>query len=250
MKVVVIGGTGTVGRGVVEALRAKGHEVVAAAPETGVDTLIGEGLDDAVTGADVVLDVTNSPVYDEQGATDFFRTSAENQARAERAAGVKHHVLLSIVGVDREHALGYYHAKVAQERVVRDGGIPFSIVRSTQFAGYIKFLIENAAQDGTARLPATLVQPIVLEELVAQLADVVTAPPVGDVVQVAGPEVIAVDEAARILFAETGQPVHVVTDPEARLFLGEKLSERVLLADPGARIAATGLSTWLRATRD
>lgn len=246
MKVVVIGGTGTVGRGVVESLRGQGHDVVAAAPETGVNTLTGEGLDEAVKGADVVLDVTNSPVYDEQGATEFFRTSAENQAKAEKAAGVGHHVLLSIVGVDREHTLGYYHAKVAQENVVRDSGVPYTIVRSTQFAGFVKFLIEGAVQDGAAHLPGTRVQPIVLEELVEILVDVTGSAPAGGVVQVAGPEEIAVDEAARVLFAATGQDVTVVTDPEAKVFLGEKLSERVLLPDTGARLAATGVSAWLR----
>jgi uncharacterized protein YbjT (DUF2867 family) len=238
MKVVVVGGTGAVGGGLVALLRERGYDVVAASPSTGVDAVSGAGLAKAVKGAGVVVDVTNSPVYEEEGATAFFVSSTVNQLAAERAAGVAHHIVLSIVGIDRDgHDMGYYRAKMAQEQAVRDGGVPFTIVRATQFTEFVRALVEGSIVDGRARLPRTRVQPVALADLVPMMAAVVSEEPANGILEVAGPEALSIDDAARIMLDD----VEVVTDPQAPIFLGTTVAETVLLPGPGARLGTTGL---------
>ncbi|MCM4082312.1 SDR family oxidoreductase [Paractinoplanes hotanensis] len=245
MKFVIVGGTGRVGSGVVTKLRQQGHDVVAAAPETGVDTINGTGLDKALDSAAAVLDVTNSPDMSEQPATEFFRTSTRNLLAAESSAGVGHHVTLSIVGIDRPHDLGYYRAKLAQEQAVRDGDVPYTIVRSTQFMDFVKMLVDSSADGTQVRLPSTMVQPIAVTDLVDALATIMTEPPAGSIVEVAGPEAMAFDEFARRLFAATGNQRTVVTDQSATPFFGAALGERLLVPGAGARLGSTGIADWL-----
>jgi len=247
MKIVVVGGTGMVGRAVVAALRDRGHEVVAAAPETGVNTITGEGVDDAFTRADAVLDVTNSPDMTEEAAIEFFRTSTGTQLAAERTAGVRHHVTLSIVGVDRPHELGYYRAKFAQEQTVRAGDVPYTIVRATQFFEFIMALVDYSTDGGVVRVPTTMVQPIAVADLADALAEIVTGPPANGTVEIAGPSAAPLDDLARRLIALIGDDRTVVTDPRARPFLGVELSERLLLPGPQARHAPTRLEDWAAA---
>ncbi|MEH0981816.1 SDR family oxidoreductase [Micromonospora sp. CPCC 205556] len=243
----VVGGTGMVGRNVVTKLQERGHEVIAAAPQTGFNTLTGEGVDATLEGAEVVLDVTNAPNMEEGPATDFFRTSGRTLLAAEKKAGVRHHVTLSIVGVDRPHDLGYYRAKVAQEQVVRDGDVPFTIVRSTQFFEFMKAVVDGNADGNTVRLPTTMVQPIAVTDLAAELASIAVEAPVGDVVEVAGPEAMPLDEFARRLTAVIGDGRTVTTDPSVRPFFGVELDGRLLVPGPGARLAATDLPAWVAA---
>jgi uncharacterized protein YbjT (DUF2867 family) len=225
-----------VGRTLVSALEDQGHDVgVADLPA--VNTLTGAGVDAAVAGAQVVVDVTNLP------DVDSFRTSATTLLAAESKAGVRHHVLLSIVGVDGDHDLDYYRAKLAQEEAVRNGGVPFTIVRSTQFFPFLQSLI----QGDPVRLPTTRVQPIAVADLVALLAAIAVEPPAGGVVEVAGPDAYAFDDFARRLLALTGDPRQVVTDDSVRPMMGARMGERTLLPGSGAHLGYTDLRSWLKA---
>ncbi|GAA0222190.1 SDR family oxidoreductase [Cryptosporangium japonicum] len=245
MKIVVVGGAGRVGRALVANVREHGHEVVVADVTTGFDTIAGTGLDEALDGATATVDVTNSPDMAEGPATEFFRTSVRNLLAAESKAGVRHHVLLSIVGVDRPHDLGYYRAKVAQEHAVRDGDVPYTIVRSTQFFDFLALLVGDGAPGEPVRLPGTMVQPIAVPDLVDLLTTIVSEPPVEDVVEVAGPEAMGLDEFARRLLAARGDERAVVTDPSVAPFFGVPLSERLLLPGSGARLGRTRLTDWV-----
>lgn len=253
MKIVVIGGTGLIGRRTVELLQEKGHEVLAAAPSTGVNAVTGEGLADALRGADVVVDVPNAPSFEDDAVRAFFERSATNLVAAEKEADVRHHVLLSIVGADRMPDIGYMRAKVLQEGIVRDSGVPFTIVRATQFFEFIGALADGATQDGRVVLSDVLMQPIAAADVSAVLAEVAEAEPLNDVVEVAGPEPLRLDDLARRLLAARGDGREVVTDPSAGYY-GGTVDDRSLTPgnDPrvtGQRYGTTTFSHWLEQGR-
>ncbi|PZG18538.1 SDR family oxidoreductase [Nonomuraea aridisoli] len=246
MKIVVIGGTGLIGSRLVAELRGRGHDAVPASPSTGVDAVTGKGLAAAVAGADVVADVSKGRSSEAGAAMEFFTTATRNVLAAERNAGVWHHVVLSIVGVDRVPGSGHYRAKVAQERLIEESGIPYSIVRATQFFEFVRAIADSAAEGGTVLLPPALVQPVAAADVVAVLAEIVTGPPLRDIVEVAGPEVFRLDEVARTALAVWGDRRTVITDPGAPYF-GAELDERALVPDEGrARVATTPFARWLR----
>jgi uncharacterized protein YbjT (DUF2867 family) len=244
MKIVVIGGTGLVGSKLVAKLRKDGHEPLAASPDTGVDTITGEGVAEALEGAQVVVDVSNAPVWDDAAVLDFFQTSSRNLLAAEQAAGVGHHVAASIVGADRLADSGYLRAKVAQEDLIKAGTIPYTIVRSTQFFEFIGRIADSGANGDTVRLSPALMQPIAADDVAAALADVATNEPVNGTVEVAGPEAIPLDELARRVLAANKDPRPVTADVHARYF-GAELDDRSLTPGDDARIAPTRFQDWL-----
>lgn len=245
MKIVVIGGSGLIGRGLIEILQAKNHTTLSASPKSGVDTLTGQGLAEALAGADTVVDVTNSPSFADDDVLKFFTTSTRNQLAAERDAGVRHHVALSVCGSDRLPESGYLRAKLAQERLIEQGGVPYTILRATQF---FEFLgpIGDSAFDGTAvRVPSAMMQPIAARDVSAALADVALAAPLNGVAEVGGPERIRMDELVRRVLAEHGDQRMVLADPQARYF-GTPLDDGSLVAGDGARRGPTRFADWLR----
>jgi uncharacterized protein YbjT (DUF2867 family) len=245
MKIVVIGGTGLIGAKLVQRLRGKGHEVVAASPASGVNTLTGEGLAEALAGAQVVVDVANSPSFEDQAVMDFFLTSGRNLLAAEAAAGVKHHVALSIVGTQRMTDSGYMRAKVAQENLIRGSSIPWTILQSTQFFEFIGRIVTSAFDGEAYRLSPALMQPIASDEVVEQLADVALGPPLNDTVEVGGPEPVPLDELARELNSAQADPHPIVADTHARYF-GAELNDQSLVPGPKARLGSTTFGDWLR----
>jgi uncharacterized protein YbjT (DUF2867 family) len=246
MKIVVIGGNGLIGRQVVDKLRGRGHEVVAASPRSGVNTLTGEGLAPALTKAQVVVDVTNSPSFEDTAVMEFFTTSTRNLLAAEADAGVAHHVALSVVGIERLPRSGYYRAKVAQEKLIKDGSIPYSIVRATQFFEFIKSIAEAAADGDRIRLAPALIQPIAAEDVAGAVCEVALEPPLRATVEVAGPEQFRLDELIQRTLSAWNDPRKVISDPHAPFF-GAELDERTLVPDDGhARLAETRLEEWLR----
>lgn len=247
MKIVVIGGTGRIGSGLVASLERRGHQAVPASPETGVDTLTGKGLDAALAGAQVVVDLANSPSFEDGPVMAFFQTSGRNLLAAERAAGVKHHVALTIVGAHLLPASGYMRAKLAQEALIEASPIPYTIVRSTQFFPFITGIIQSGTVDGQIRLSPALMQPIAPRDVVAALADVVEGRPVNGFVEIAGPEVIPIDRFAAAYLAAEGDPRRVIADPQAPYF-GSTPQERELIPAGEARLGATTLADWLRET--
>jgi uncharacterized protein YbjT (DUF2867 family) len=244
MKIVVIGGTGMIGSKVVANLTQRGHEAVAAAPDTGVNTLTGEGLADAVRGADVVLDVSNAPSWEDQAVLDFFVNSTTNQLAAEEAAGVGHHVALSIVGADREPDSGYLRAKVAQEKVIKESGRPYTILRSTQFFEFVRGIAEAGADGDTIRLTNALFQPIAADDVAAFATETALAPPANGILEIGGPESIPLDELARRAMTHDGDPRTVIADPDARYY-GARVSERSLTTGPDARLGSVHFDDWL-----
>ncbi|GGX58831.1 SDR family oxidoreductase [Streptomyces minutiscleroticus] len=248
MKIVVIGGTGLIGGKVAGRLGELGHEAVPAAPGTGVDTLTGEGLAAALAGARVVVDVTNSPSFEERAATDFFTTSTRNQLAAEEAAGVAHHLTLSVVGVDGPLDNGYFRAKVAQEQLVKQGPIAYSIVRATQFFEFVKGIADTATEGDTVRVPPVLVQPMAADDVAEAVCEVAVGAPLKGTVEVAGPQLLRFDAFVAEALRAWGDPRTVVADPHARYF-GSELAERSLVPDEGrARQAGTRFEDWLRRT--
>jgi uncharacterized protein YbjT (DUF2867 family) len=245
MKVVVIGGTGLIGSKLVEKLRKDGHEPLAASPDTGVDTITGEGVAEALEGAQVVVDVSNAPVWDDAAVLDFFETSTHNVLAAEVPAGVGHHVAASVVGADRLADSGYLRAKVAQEDLIKAGTIPYTILRATQFFEFIGRIADSGANGDTVRLSPALLQPIAADDVAAALADVATNEPVNGTVEVAGPEAIRLDELARWVLAARKDPRPVTADVHARYF-GAELDDRSLTPGDDARIAPTRFEDWLR----
>jgi uncharacterized protein YbjT (DUF2867 family) len=241
MKVVVVGGTGQTGRLLVEALRGQGHEALPASPSTGVDAVTGAGLATALAGADVVVDVTNSPYQDETAATEFFRVSSANLAAAEKEAGVRHHVVLSIVGLEAAGDLAYYRAKLAQEVAVRSGGVPHTIVRSTQFFEFLDPILQANTVGDEVRLAPLRMQPIALADLVGILVEIAGSEPLDGTVEVAGPQVLALDEIGRRLVAP-GQRVTAGDKP----FFGADVPVDALVAGPSARLGRTTLAEWNR----
>jgi uncharacterized protein YbjT (DUF2867 family) len=248
MKIVVIGGTGRVGSNVVRRLIANGHEAVPASPDTGVNTITGAGLAGVMAGTDVVVDVSNAPVWEDDAVREFFTTSTRNQLAAERDAGVGHHVAVSIVGADRLPDSGYLRAKVAQEAEIRAGTIPYTILRSTQFFEFLPQTIEAGANGDSVRLPTGLMQLVAADDVAATVTDLATGAPAGGVVELGGPEALGVDAWARRLFAVTGDGRTVVGDPHARYF-GTELHGGELTPGSGARIGKVDFEAWLATHR-
>ncbi|WBB68412.1 SDR family oxidoreductase [Micromonospora sp. WMMD812] len=246
MKFTVIGGTGLIGSQVVQKLTAAGHEVVPAAPSTGVNLLTGEGLDQALAGADVVINVANSPTFDE-ASLDFFRTTMTNLLAAGERAGVRHQVILSIVGVDQVPQLDYYRAKTLQEDLLRQGPTPYSIVRATQFFEFVNAIMSWTSDDKTVRLPATRVQPMATADIVDAVVEVATGAPVNGIHNIAGPDVFALDELGRITLAAQHDDRAVVTDDNAGMFA--VVNGDVLIAGPDAHLASTHYQDWIKSAR-
>jgi uncharacterized protein YbjT (DUF2867 family) len=243
MKIVVIGGSGRVGSNVVHRLIAHGHDAVPASPATGVDTITGEGLADVMLGADAVVDVSNAPVWDDDAVREFFTTSTRNLLAAERDAGVRHHLAVTIVGADRLPDSGYLRAKVAQEAEIEAGTIAYTILRSTQFFEFLPQIVEAGAEGDTVRLSTGLMQFVAADDVAATVAELATAAPAGGRVELGGPEALGVDAWARRLFAATGDARTIVGDPHARYF-GTELHGGELTPDEGARIGSTDFETW------
>jgi uncharacterized protein YbjT (DUF2867 family) len=244
MEIVVIGGTGLIGSKLVEKLREAGHDVVPASPDSGVDTYTGEGVEQALEGAQVVVDVSNAPAWDDDAVLDFFQTTARNVVAAETAAGVGHHVLLSVVGTDRLPDSGYFRAKLAQEEEVKAGPVPYTILRATQFFEFIGRIADTNTEGDTVHLPPVMVQPEAADDVAAALADIARSAPVNGTVELAGPEAFLFDELARRVLAAKNDPRHVKPDVDARYF-GAELDEHSLTPGSGARIAPTRLEDWL-----
>jgi uncharacterized protein YbjT (DUF2867 family) len=244
MKVVVIGGTGLIGSKLVGRLEEHRHEAVAAAPNTGVNTLTGEGLAEVLKDASVVVDVSNSPSWEDDAVMNFFRTSTTNLLKAEAEAGVTHHVALSVVGTDRLQESGYFRAKQAQEELIKASGMPYSIVHATQFFEFIKGIADISTDGDTVRLPAAKFQPIYSDDVAAAVGRTAVGTPVNGMVEIAGPDVFQLDELIRKLLAAKNDPRTVVTDPHAP-YSGAELQETTLLPGPDAHIAQTKLSDWL-----
>jgi uncharacterized protein YbjT (DUF2867 family) len=244
MKIVVIGGSGLIGSNVVNRLRRRGHEVVAASPRSGVDSVTGEGLAGALAGAQVVVDVANSPSFEDQAVLEFFETSGRHLLAAEADAGVEHHLALSIVGSDRVPDSGYLRAKMAQERLIEASGIPYTILRSTQFFEFINGIIEAGAAGGTVRLSPALLQPVAADDVAAVLTDLAMAPPVNGIIEVAGPEPLPLDQLARKYLAVNGDQRQVIADIHARYF-GAELNDKSLTPGDNPRLGSTRLEDWL-----
>lgn len=247
MKVVVIGGSGLIGRNVVNRLRGRGHEVLAASPSAGVDTLTGEGLAQALAGAQVVVDVANSPSFEDRAVLAFFETSGRHLLAAERTAGVHHHLALSVVGSERLPESGYLRAKLAQERLIEASGIPYTILRSTQFFEFLDGIIQAATDGDVVRLSPALMQPIAADDVAAALADLALGPPLNATVEVAGPEALPLDELARRAMAARGDTRPVVADIHARYF-GAELDDASLTPGDRPRLGTTRLRDWLEHT--
>jgi uncharacterized protein YbjT (DUF2867 family) len=244
MKIVVIGGTGLIGSKTVAILRHGGHEVVAASPNTGVNTITGEGLNETVAGAQVVIDLANSPSFEDKAVLEFFETSGRNLIASEAAAGVRHHVVLSIVGTDRSDN-GYFRAKVAQENLIKASGIPYTIIRSTQFLEFLGRIADEGTNGNIVRLSPGLFQPIAADDVAANVADVALAPPRNGVVEIAGQERAPFNEIVARYLKAVGDPREVVSDPEARYF-GGRVEERSLVPLGEARLGRIGVDEWLR----
>jgi uncharacterized protein YbjT (DUF2867 family) len=244
MKIVVIGGTGLIGSKVVESLRQGDHEAIAAAPNTGVNTITGEGLAKALEGAEVVVDVANSPSFDAQPAMDFFQTAGRNVAAAEQAAGVRHHIALSVVGTERLQDSGYFRAKLVQEQLIKAAPIPYTLIHATQFFEFLRGIAQSGTEGDTVRLPRARFQPMAAQDVAAAVAEAALGLPINDTVEVAGPDVFRMDEiVARVLDFDK-DPRTVIADPQAPYF-GLTLDDRSLMPGPDARLGATGFDWWL-----
>jgi uncharacterized protein YbjT (DUF2867 family) len=244
MKIVVIGGTGLIGSKVVAKLAAKGHDAIAAAPNTGVNTITGEGLAEALDGSEIVVDVANSPSFDDQAAMTFFQTAGHNVAAAEKEAGVRHHLALSVVGTDRLLASGYFRAKQAQEELIRASSIPYTIVHATQFFEFIRSIPGFSMMGGAVHLPPVRFQPMAADDVAAGIVEAALAEPVNGTIEIGGPETFTLDEAVRKVLAYDHDPRPVISDPAAPYF-GVQVSDRSLVPDANARLGATTLDWWL-----
>ncbi len=244
MKIVVIGGTGLIGAKTVAILRQGGHEVVAASPKSGVNSITGEGLNAAVAGAQVVIDLTNSPSFEDKAVLEFFETSGRNLLAAEAAAGVRHHVALSIVGIDRSDN-GYFRAKLAQEKLIETSGIPYTVIRATQFLEFLGGIADAGSEGAVVRLSPGLFQPIAADDVAPIVAEVALAPPRNGIVEIAGPERAPFNDIVARYLRAVGDPREVVRDPEARYF-GGRVEERSLVPLGEARLGRIGLDEWLR----
>jgi uncharacterized protein YbjT (DUF2867 family) len=244
MKIVVIGGTGLIGTKVVKKLREKGHEAVAASPSKGINSVTGEGLAEALAGAQVVVDVANAPSWEDKAVLEFFETSGRNLLAAEAAAGIGHHVALSVVGTDRLLASGYFRAKMAQENLIKASPIPYTIVRATQFFEFVGSIAQLATEGQTVRLPAAMMQPIVSDDVADVMADVALAKPLNNTIDLAGPEPIRMDELVRQFLKATGDARTVITDPKA-LYYGIAVNDQSLTPGDNPRLGPTRFADWL-----
>jgi uncharacterized protein YbjT (DUF2867 family) len=244
MKIVVIGGTGLVGSKLVARLEEDGHEAVAASPDSGVNTLTGEGLAEVLADADVVVDVSNSPSFADEDVLTFFETSTRNLLEAEAAAGIGHHVALSVVGTDRLTESGYFRGKIAQETLIEASPVPYSIVHATQFFEFLKSIADAGTDGDTVRLAPVLIQPMAADDVATAVARTAVGPPANGIVEVAGPEQFRLDEFIRHGLEERGDPREVVADPDARYF-GARLGERTLVPDGDATLGETRFDDWL-----
>jgi uncharacterized protein YbjT (DUF2867 family) len=247
MKIVVIGGSGLIGTKLVGKLRDMGHEVVAASPNSGVNTITGEGLTQALAGAQVVVDAANSPSFEDKAVLEFFETSGRNLMAAEAVAGVRHHLALSVVGTERLLENGYFRAKMAQETLIKAAGIPYTILHSTQFFEFISGIIKSGANEDVIRLSPALVQPIASDDVVATLAELAVGSPLNATVEVAGPEAGPLDQFARRFLAATGDRREVIADVHARYF-GAKLNDRSLTPGDRPRLGSIRFEDWLNRT--
>jgi uncharacterized protein YbjT (DUF2867 family) len=245
MKIVVIGGTGLIGSKTVAILRHGGHEVVAASPQSGINTITGEGLKEAMAGTQVVVDLANSPSFEDKAVLEFFQTSGRNLLGAEAAAGVGHHIALSIVGTDRMPDNGYFRAKVAQENLIKASGIPYTIIRSTQFMEFLRGIADMGTDGHVVRIAPGLFQPIAADDVAAIVADVALAAPRNGIVEIAGPERGPFNEIVARYLKAVGDPREVVRDPEAR-YSGGRVEERSLVPLGEARLGRIGFDEWLR----
>lgn len=245
MKIVVIGGTGLIGSRVVSGLAAKGHEAIAASPASGVNTLTGEGLAEVLTGADVLVDLSNSPSFEDQAVLDFFTTSGRNIAAAEQAAGVKHHVAVSIVGTDLLPDSGYMRAKVAQEAAIKAGGLPYTILRSTQFFEFLKGIAGSAGEGDSITLSSALVQPVAAIDLSAAVAEIALKAPLNGTSEIGGPEAFPLSTLVQRYLIAAGDKRTVIGDPHAKYF-GTELKERSLVPQGDYQKTLTGFETWLK----
>lgn len=244
MKIVVIGGTGLIGSKLVNQLRALGQEAIPASPQSGVNTVTGEGLAEVLKGAAVVVDVSNSPSWEDAAVLNFFETSTRNLLSAEAAAGVRHHVALSVVGTERMLESGYFRAKIAQENLIKASSIPYSIVRATQFYEFVKAIADLSSDSNTVRLPHVLIQPMAAEDVAGAVAAVATATPVNGIVEVGGPEKFCLDELVRQYLAAAGDARQVVADPQARYY-GIAVQERTLVPEDDAKLGKILFKDWL-----
>jgi uncharacterized protein YbjT (DUF2867 family) len=244
MKIVIIGGTGLIGSKTVAILRQGGHEVVAASPNTGVNTITGDGLKEAMAGTQVVIDLANSPSFEDKAVLEFFETSGRNLLAAETAAGVRYHVALSIVAIDRTDN-GYFRAKVAQEKLIKASGIPYTIVRSTQFLEFLRGIADSSADGNTVRLPPILFQPIAADDVAAFVTDAALTAPRNGIIEIAGPERAPFNEIIARYLKAVGDPRPVVSDPKARYY-GGRVEEHSLVPLGEARLSRIGLDEWLR----
>lgn len=244
MKIVVIGGTGLIGSKVVEKLKQKGHEAIAAAPNTGVNTITGEGLADALAGAEVVVDVANSPSFEDQAALDFFQTAGRNLTAAEVAAGVRHHVALSVVGTERLQDSGYFRAKLAQEKLIKASPVPYTLVHATQFFEFIRAIAQSATEGQTVRLSHSLFQPMAAEDVATAVAEAALRDPVNGTIEVAGPQPFHIDELVGQVLEFDKDPRTVTVDPDA-LYFGVKLDDRSLVPGPNPGLGSTTFDWWI-----
>jgi uncharacterized protein YbjT (DUF2867 family) len=244
MKIVVIGGTGLIGSKLVKRLREQGQEVVAASPASGVNSVTGEGLGEVLKGASVVVDVTNSPSWEDAAVLKFFETSTRNLLDHEAAAGVRHHVALSVVGTERLLESGFFRAKLAQENLIKASSIPYSIVRATQFFEFVKPIADLSTEGNEVRLPPVLFQPMAADDVASAVGSIAVGPPVNGTVEIGGPEQFGLDEAVRLDLAARKDPREVISDPHARYY-GIAVSERMLVPNDDARLGVTRFETWL-----
>jgi uncharacterized protein YbjT (DUF2867 family) len=245
MKIVVIGGSGLIGKKVVKNLREQGHEVLAASPSSGVNAVTGEGLAEALSGAQVVVDVANAPVWEDKAVLEFFEKSGRNLLAAEAAAGVGHHVALSVVGTERLLGSGYFRAKMAQENLIKDSPIPYTIVRATQFFEFVSGIAQSATEGQTVRLSPALFQPMASKDVAAFVAEAAVGKPVNGMIEVAGPEPIGIDEAVRKYLSATRDARTVTTDPRA-LYYGIEVNDQSLTPGDHPRLGPTRFDVWLK----
>ena len=245
MKIVVIGGSGLIGSKVVQKLGAHGHQAVAASPDSGVNTLTGQGLAEVLKGAQVVVDVSNSPSFEDKAVMEFFKTSTGNLLKYEAPAGVRHHVALSVVGTERLPESGYMRAKMAQEKLIKESSIPYSIVHATQFFEFGKRIADEATDGNSVRLPSVLFQPMAAEDVASAVARVAAGSPLNATLEIGGPEQFRFDEFIRKVLSTRNDSREVIADPRARYF-GTELSERSLVPDEGAKLGEIRFADWLK----